>query len=96
MILRLLCIWLVFFFFFSSLILSNLKHELLNRLWSTMAANVLNFVTSVPKCYGEKDLAKILGVAFATSLYESPKSMNPIQKSCSSEPLRKVFWVATQ
>jgi hypothetical protein len=42
MILRLLCIWLVFYSLLSSLILSNLKHELLNRLRSTMAANVLN------------------------------------------------------
>jgi hypothetical protein len=41
MVLRLLCIWLVFYSFLSSLILSNLKHELLNRLRSTMAANVL-------------------------------------------------------
>jgi hypothetical protein len=41
MILRLLCIWLVFYSLLSSLILSNLKHELLNRLRSTMAANVL-------------------------------------------------------
>jgi hypothetical protein len=36
-----LCIWLVFYSLLSSLILSNLKHELLNRLRSTMAANVL-------------------------------------------------------
>jgi hypothetical protein len=43
MILRLLCIWLVFYSMLSSLILSNLKHELLNRLRSTMAANVLTF-----------------------------------------------------
>jgi hypothetical protein len=41
MILRLLCIWLVFYSLLSSLILNNLKHELLNRLRSTMAANVL-------------------------------------------------------
>jgi hypothetical protein len=41
MILRLLCIWLVFYSLLSSLILSNVKHELLNRLRSTMAANVL-------------------------------------------------------
>jgi hypothetical protein len=40
MILRRLCVWLVFYTL-SSLILSNLKHELLNRLRSTMAANVL-------------------------------------------------------
>jgi hypothetical protein len=32
---------LVFYSLLSSLILSNLKHELLNRLRSTMAANVL-------------------------------------------------------
>jgi hypothetical protein len=31
-----------FYSLLSSLILSNLKHELLNRLRSTMAANVLN------------------------------------------------------
>jgi hypothetical protein len=37
-----LCIWLVFYSL-SSLILSNLKHELLNRLKSTMAANVLTY-----------------------------------------------------
>jgi hypothetical protein len=37
-----LCIWLVFYSLSSSLILSNLKHELLNRLRSTMAANVLS------------------------------------------------------
>jgi hypothetical protein len=36
-----LCIWLAFYSLLSSLILSNLKHELLNRLRSTMAANVL-------------------------------------------------------
>jgi hypothetical protein len=42
MILRLLCIRLVFYSLLSSLILSNLKHELLNRLRSTMAANVLS------------------------------------------------------
>jgi hypothetical protein len=41
MILRLLCIWLVSYSLLSSLILSNLKHEVLNRLRSTMAANVL-------------------------------------------------------
>jgi hypothetical protein len=41
MILRLLCIWLVFYSLLSSLILSNLKHEFLNRLRSTMAPNVL-------------------------------------------------------
>jgi hypothetical protein len=41
MILRLLCIWLVFYSLLSSPILSDLKHELLNRLRSTMAANVL-------------------------------------------------------
>jgi hypothetical protein len=43
MILRLLCIWLVFYSLLSSLILSNLKHELLNQLRSTMAANVLKY-----------------------------------------------------
>jgi hypothetical protein len=32
---------LVFYSLLSSLILSNLKHELLNRLRATMAANVL-------------------------------------------------------
>jgi hypothetical protein len=42
MILRLLCLWLVFYSLLSSLILSNLKHELLKRLRSTMAANVLS------------------------------------------------------
>jgi hypothetical protein len=36
MILRPLCIWLVFYSLLSSLILSNLKHELLNRLRSTI------------------------------------------------------------
>jgi hypothetical protein len=36
MILRLLCIWLVFYSLLSSLILSNLKHELLNRQRSTI------------------------------------------------------------
>jgi hypothetical protein len=36
MILRLLCIWLVFYLLLSSLILSNLKHELLNRKRSTI------------------------------------------------------------
>jgi hypothetical protein len=41
MILKLLCIRLVFYSLLSWLILSNLKHELLNRLRSTMAANVL-------------------------------------------------------
>jgi hypothetical protein len=45
MILRLLCIWLVFYSLFSSLILINPKHELLNRLRSTMAANVLRVNT---------------------------------------------------
>jgi hypothetical protein len=51
----LLCIWLVFYSL-SSLILSNLKHELLNRLNSTRAANVLisqvhlpSFVKMLPK-----------------------------------------------
>jgi hypothetical protein len=48
MILRLLCNWLVFFYsLFSSLILSNLKHELLNRLRSTMAANVLRAIITL-------------------------------------------------
>jgi hypothetical protein len=36
MILRLLCVWLVFYSLLSSLILSNLKHEFLNRLRSTI------------------------------------------------------------
>jgi hypothetical protein len=36
------------------------------------------------------------GCSFATSLCEPPKNMNRIQKSCSSEPFRKVCWMATQ
>jgi hypothetical protein len=43
---------LVFYSLLSSLILSNLKHELLNRLWSTMAANVLR--DKVKKCQPDR------------------------------------------
>jgi hypothetical protein len=44
---------LVFYSLLSSLILSNLKHELLNRLRSAMAANVLSVCLAVVlMCHG--------------------------------------------
>jgi hypothetical protein len=55
MILRQLCIWLVFYSLLSSLILSNLKHELFNRLRSTI--------------YGSECVKTIIILVFALSSF---------------------------